>query len=142
MMFGEFRTVNVPADPLQDEKVAPDGAVAFPAVNFQKLVLTRTDPTIDFEWKGASPDPSVPADAFSVRWTGQVKPRYSETYTFHAMADDGVRMWVNGQLVIDDWHVHPATESRGSMALAAGQKYDVKGNARPRWVVQDLKPAS
>jgi hypothetical protein len=70
-------------------------------------VLTRTDPTINFNWSTGSPDPIVPADGFSARWTGRVKAQYSENYTFTFKADDGVRLWVNGQLLIDQWNALP-----------------------------------
>ena len=51
------------------------------------------------------------ADTFSVRWTGQVQPQFGETYTFHVTADDGVRLWVRGQLLIDRWS--PANQIGG-----------------------------
>jgi len=64
--------------------------------------------------------------SFSVRWTGQVIPRYSETYTFHTISNDGVRLWVNGRLLIDNWTDHSATEDRGKIRLTAGRKAGVK----------------
>jgi hypothetical protein len=70
-------------------------------------VLTRIDPNVNFNWADGSPDPSIDADHFSVRWTGQVQPRFSEDYTFTVNADDGVRLWVNGQLLIDQWNSLP-----------------------------------
>lgn len=87
--------------------------------------LTRTDATVSFNWGGNSPDPSLPIDGFSVRWTGQVQPQYSETYTFYANTDDGVRMWVNGVPIFNDWTNHPAQEFSGTVTLLAGQKYDI-----------------
>ena len=66
------------------------------------------------------------ADTFSVRWTGQVQAQYSQTYTFHVLADDGVRLWVNGRLLIDQWRDSTGKESSGSIALQAGVKYDIK----------------
>jgi hypothetical protein len=90
------------------------------------LGLTRTDPSLNFDWGNGSPDTAIPADHFSARWTGQIQPRYSETYTFYTTSDDGVRLWVNGQLVVDNWTDHPATENSGTITLVAGQKYDLK----------------
>jgi hypothetical protein len=87
--------------------------------------LSRTDPRIDFSWDGA-PDVGLPADGFSVRWTGQVEPLYTGLYTFYTTADDGVRVWVNGTLLIDDWNSHSPTESSGVASLVGGQKYDIK----------------
>lgn len=65
-------------------------------------------------------------DDFSVRWTGKVEPKHSETYTFHALSNDGVRLWVNGKLIVNNWTEHSAQEDAGTIALKAGQKYDLK----------------
>lgn len=95
--------------------VTPAGAVTF----------TRTDATVNFDW-GSDPGPGVGSDNFSVRWAGQVQPLYTETYTFYTASDDGVRLWVNGTQVIDNWTDHPATENSGAVALTAGQRYDIR----------------
>jgi len=97
----------------------------FAGTNFDTLALTRNDVQVDFSWSG-SPGTGVPADQFSVRWTGQIIPRYSQTYTFSTVSDDGVRLWVNGFLVIDNWTVHLATTNTGTIALTAGQTYPIK----------------
>jgi len=53
-------------------------------MNFNNLILTRTDPQINFNWGDpGSPDPAVPVDQFSVRWTGEVEAGFTETYTFY-----------------------------------------------------------
>ena len=75
-------------------------------VYFTALALTRTDATVDFDWASASPDPAVQADNFSVRWSGQVQAPVTGTYTFTTASDDGVRLYVNGQLLIDNWTDH------------------------------------
>jgi YD repeat-containing protein len=71
--------------------------------------LTRTDPNVNFNWGTGSPSPSVPGDQFSVRWRGEVRAQYSEAYTFCTLTDDGARLWVNGQLLIDRWTDQAAT---------------------------------
>lgn len=63
---------------------------------------------------------------YSVRWTGQVTPQHSETYTFHTISNDGVRLWVDGKLVIDNWTDHSATEDEGKIRLDAGRKVNIK----------------
>jgi RHS repeat-associated protein len=99
----------------------------FDSADLTNQLATRTDATVDFEWPGTTqPASGVNGDSFSVRWSGQVRPAYSETYTFYAAADEGVRLWVNGQLIIDNWTNQTPAESSGSITLVAGQKYDLK----------------
>jgi hypothetical protein len=88
--------------------------------------VTRVDPNVSFNWGTGSPDPSLGADTFSVRWSGTVTPLFGETYTFYAKTDDGARLWVNGQLLVDRWVNQGATEVSGAIALAAGTGYAVK----------------
>ncbi|MEH2322498.1 MAG: PA14 domain-containing protein [Nostoc sp.] len=95
-------------------------------IDFTNLKQTRTDATVNFNWGTGSPDPSIGAETFSARWTGQVEAKYSETYNFYSTADDGVRLWVNGQQIINKFVDQSATESSGAIALVAGQKYDIK----------------
>lgn len=68
-------------------------------------------------------------------------PKFTETYTFHMSSEDGVRLWVNGQLLIDNWTEHKATLNSNTIALEAGKLYDIKleffakggGEARLYW---------
>eukprot|EP00026_Physarum_polycephalum_P002887 Phypoly_transcript_02896.p1 GENE.Phypoly_transcript_02896~~Phypoly_transcript_02896.p1 ORF type:complete len:866 (+),score=110.51 Phypoly_transcript_02896:306-2600(+) len=91
-------------------------------------VATEIDATINFNWGTGKPTamPSgFPTDYFSVRWTGQVQPLYSGVYTFYASADDGVRLYVNNVLLINEWIAEPLTEWKATMTLTAGQKYNI-----------------
>ncbi len=88
--------------------------------------IDRIDQTIDFNWGYNSPGNNINSDSFSAEWTGQVKPLYSETYTFYTTSDDGVRLWVDGQQIINNWTGHSAKEDSGTITLNAGQKYDIK----------------
>src|ERR1051325_230119 len=94
--------------------------------NESNLAVTRNDPTVNFDWGADSPDPQVPIDHFSARWVGRVQAQYSETYTFYTTSNDGVRLWVNGQKLIDHWNAHATTENSGTIALSAGESYDIK----------------
>ena len=98
----------------------------FDNIDFTGTTLTRVDPTVDFNWGAGSPATLIGADTFSVRWTGQVVPQHSETYTFFTVSDDGVRLWVNGRQIIDNWTDHAATEDSGTIALTGGQRYDIR----------------
>lgn len=94
------------------------------------LRLYRLDASVDFTWlwwwAPVSPDPTVPEN-FSARWTGKVKPAYTQTYTFYTTADDGVRLWVDDVLLIDQWHgVYGATQYSATISLTANVQYPIK----------------
>ena len=101
-------------------------ATYFDNVNFTGAAVTRVDPTVNFDWGTKRPAAGIGADTFSARWTGAIRPRFTETYTFSTITDEGVRLWVDGRLVIDHWARHSAVEDRGSIALTAGRWYDVR----------------
>ncbi|HNT74534.1 MAG TPA: PA14 domain-containing protein [Anaerolineae bacterium] len=68
--------------------------------------VTRMDSFIGFEWNQAAPMDGIPSDGFSARWTRKLW-LYEDNYAFCARADDGVRVTVNGQRIIDEWHGSP-----------------------------------
>ncbi|MDB6111083.1 MAG: hypothetical protein JWR69_2833, partial [Pedosphaera sp.] len=88
--------------------------------------LVRTDATINFDWNTVSPNPAIPTNNYTVRWTGMVQPLFSQTYTFVTTTDDGMRLWVNGQLIIDHWAPQSPTTWSGSIALQALQLYSLE----------------
>jgi hypothetical protein len=93
--------------------------------NPTNLFLTRVDPVIDFIWtNGTMPDLSN--GLYTVRWTGQVQPQFSETYFFAVASDDGCRLWVNDQLLINKWQSQGLTTWTNAIALQAGTRYDLK----------------
>lgn len=97
-------------------------------VNFNRLAFRRADRNIDFEWTGTSPDTvRLPVgNAFTVQWHGGLVPRFSETYTLYTASDDGVRVWIDGKLVIDDWSIHAGAEDAAILPLEAGRVYDLR----------------
>lgn len=104
----------------------------------KQIYITRIDSTIDFNWVRNSPDPRIRVDHFTGEWTGFISPDYSEEYTFTAKADDGVRVWIDGKLIIDQWVKQEQTEDgfvqgaqtsathKSSIKLKKGQKYPIK----------------
>lgn len=89
------------------------------------LVGVRVDRRINFIWN-ASPIPGmVNPDGFSIRWFGKVEAPVSGLYTFKTNNDDGTRLWINNQLLIDDWNGHAPTWQQGTIYLNAGQKYPI-----------------
>ena len=71
--------------------------------------FTRDDPAIDFAWGKASPDRNIPADDFSVRWERWMLIDTPGTWAFTAIADNGVRLFIDDQLVIDAWNDQPTS---------------------------------
>ena len=81
--------------------------------------ITRYDAAINFMWGTGSPDPSIPVDHFSVRWTTSVYLN-AGTYRITTTTDDGVRVWVNGTRVIDQWRDQAPTAYTADVTLATG----------------------
>lgn len=98
----------------------------FNNVDLTGFVFSRVDPTVYFNWGRQAPGAGVDPETFSVRWTGFVQPKYSENYTFYTDSDDGVRVWVDNQLIIDNWTDHGVTENSGQITLAAGNFYPIR----------------
>ncbi len=94
--------------------------------NLTDLAVTRVDPTVNFNWSRTAPDPSIAKNIFSVRWQGEIEAEYSQTYTFRTTANDGVRLWVNGQLLIDHWTDHAVRQNQGKITLQAGEQYSIE----------------
>ena len=86
----------------------------------------RVDATVDFAWEGTAPAAGVPSHEFSVRWSGVIKPRYTERYTLHTRTDDGVRLWIDDKLVIDDWNRHAAKDNSAEVDLVADRRHRLR----------------
>lgn len=78
---------------------------ANPQARKDALLVRRTDPAIDFAWGGGAPDPLVTsrADAFGARWTKSFHADQASTYAVRAFADDGIRVIVDGSVVLEEW---------------------------------------
>ncbi|MEO7715376.1 MAG: PA14 domain-containing protein [Capsulimonas sp.] len=94
--------------------------------NFEQPLFKRPDPAINFNWTHKQVDARLPIwNPYSVRWTGKITPRYSETYTFYTASDDGVRLYIDGKLLIDNWSIHPASEDSAQVTLQANHPYPI-----------------
>ncbi len=87
-------------------------------------VYTRIDSMINFCW-GWSPPPGVPENQFSVRWTGKIIPPETRIYSLGTRTDDGARLYLNGQLIIDDWKEHGEKPNSTDVELKAGKEYEI-----------------
>jgi hypothetical protein len=105
--------------------------------------LTRHDPAIDFNWGTGSPAGGIPADGFSVRWT-RTATFTGGLYLFRAMVDDGIRVYVDGTLVIDEWRDGGRREVTAERRMTAGshtlrvEYYERGGVAVARFGWEDM----
>ncbi|MCX6343553.1 MAG: PA14 domain-containing protein [Armatimonadetes bacterium] len=117
----------VPTDSLSGPDGQPGGLKAeyFSDSDLKASAVIRTDKQINFNWWRA-PAEGVDQKKFSVRWTGQIKTAQAGAYKFSVDCDDGVRLWVNGKLLIDDWVGRPVKTISKGIVLDANTKYGIK----------------
>lgn len=108
-------------------------------LNFETLVGSRTDATLNMNWNNGSPMNGVNSDRFTARWRGQIEPRFTDNYTFHINSDNGRRVWVDGRLIIDRWVDDWNIEYTGGIALTAGRKYDIVVEYFENWGGANIK---
>lgn len=81
--------------------------------------LIQSEASPNHNWGAGSPVASIPADNFSARWTS-VQTLEAGTYQINVQADDGVRVYVNGVLYIDQFHLASAQVYSANVTLPAG----------------------
>lgn len=90
-----------------------------------EFVVNRVDQTVNFDWGSGQPHPDIPGDNFSVRWNGIFTAPHDsgiDSYRFTVRTNDGVRLYANGELVIDDWTSHAPTSFQYERDLATGEE--------------------
>ena len=92
----------------------------YQGTGFEKLVRTRVDKRIKFNWGSGGPLRGV-NDNFSIRWTGAITVPEDGQYRFFARSDDGIRLWINDTLVVENWSTHAPTLDGGTITLPAGR---------------------
>lgn len=92
----------------------------YKGVNFRELVKRRRDLTIDFAFRNAGPMRSLGAENYSVRWTGFLRVPNDGQYELLTRSDDGVRLWIDNELIIDNWNVHRSAMDKAVRPLTAG----------------------
>ena len=104
---------------------APLTAEYFADPDFATLAGSGTAASLRFDWTAGSPHPALPADGFSVRWSGMLRPRVSETYRFAVRSKDRVRVTVGGLLVVDGWKGNRDLDETTTIDLEAGHEYPI-----------------
>jgi hypothetical protein len=98
-----------------------------PESDFRSAYSWRTDGVIDFNWGTGSPIAGWTADNFSVRWVGWVLAPSAGQYVFQTESDDGIRVWLNGQMIVDNWTDHgPTLNNSASVTLLSGSANAIK----------------
>jgi beta-glucosidase len=88
--------------------------------------LVRTDKQVDFQWGEGSFANGQPVDHFSERWTGYFIPKTEDDYRFYTSADDGVRLYLDDEVAINDWKRHGETLNTFVKHLEAGKAYKIR----------------
>jgi outer membrane protein OmpA-like peptidoglycan-associated protein len=94
--------------------------------HFEEKLITRTEAQVNYQWSGKPWLPGLEELSFSARWTGVLYAPAEGTYTLIARVDDGIRLWLGGQLLIDEWHGQSVTTYRRIVRMKAGKYYNLK----------------
>ena len=98
----------------------------YSGLNFERFVKTRHDALIDFYWPEEQPMPGVPAEEFTVRWTGWLVPPITGHYVLHLTVDDGARLWLDGKQLLDEWRGQPLGYYSVPIDLQGGRPYRLR----------------
>jgi hypothetical protein len=107
-------------------------------------VVVRNDPDVNFNWGRNAPAVGVPVDYFSARWTRQLSFPATQPYRFVLSSDDGVRLWIDSTLIIDEWHAATPTAYTRDVNLTAGwhsfriEYYEGSGDAYVQFSIQSV----
>ena len=89
-------------------------------------VMRRVDPSVNFNWGFNGVSPRLKQN-YSVRWTGVLTPSASADYVLGFTGQDGYRVWIDGQLLVEDWSRHrPSTTVTKAIHLDQGHTYALK----------------
>lgn len=107
----------------------------------------RAEEWVNFEPANQAPDPFIPSFPISIRWSGKLRPEVSGDYTIYYTADDGSRLFINGEKLIDAWVERSIATDSVSLHLEAGKEYDIRAEyfnnrdnavARLYWKIPDI----
>lgn len=131
----------IPGDNLENRDIENNGLTGtyYDDLNFLGKAETRIDKVFNFDWSGIQPVEGIEYETYSVSWTGFILAPTTDTYTFYAEADDGVRLSVNGRQLINNWRDGSLQEFKGTISLSAGKMYAIKVEYYNKYHLANLK---
>jgi len=115
----------VPADCLTTDSGAPGlTAEYFDGVQFNRLVNTRVDPAVEFDWNFAAPE-HLQKDNYSVRWRGKLVAKESGTHEIAVVSEGSAALYIDGEKVIDNWQEHRRQVDFARIELEANTPVDI-----------------
>jgi outer membrane protein OmpA-like peptidoglycan-associated protein len=130
LLWGCWLAVALPSVPsmAQSAPTSGDGIKGdyYEGTDFERFVLSRRDASLAFNWGQQPPAAGMPSENFSVRWTGWLLPPASGRYIFHVTVDDGIRIWVNDKLILNEWRGQPVSNYTAAVELKANQPYRLR----------------
>ena len=117
----------IPARQLYDDDGQPGGLTAsyFRGEDFNEPIATRTDPQVDFNWS-VDPPAGVPHDHYSARWSGWIEAEQAGDYNVYVTSDDGIRVWIDNRLVMEDWTNHAPETHTAKLNFAAHSRHRIR----------------
>ncbi len=121
----------VPAGVLQTPEGKPGLAVKYyRGTNFETLASEEIDARIDHTWPGAPleapPEGLDDCFNFSARWEGVLTIPETGEYEIGTVADDGVRFWLDDEMIVDDWTAHAMQYHGQKRLFTKGQQVRLK----------------
>lgn len=108
---------------VRDFREGPWRGAYYSTIDFEGEPLVRREGDVRFDWKRRSPSPELPEDAFSVRWDTCMELPESREVTFQLVSDDGSRLYIDGELVVDNWGRHGERSRGADVPLTAGMHH-------------------
>ena len=98
----------------------------FDGKDFDRFVSAAYVDNINDAWYDVPPVSGIDPHNCSIRWTGKLRPSKTETYLFSALVDDGIRVWIDNKLIIDQWGLNDVGVFNGKIELIADTDYNLK----------------
>ena len=98
----------------------------YDGTNFERFVTKAYVGNIEDYWDEHPPVSGIDPHSCSIRWTGKLTPAKTANYVFSAVVDDGIRVWIDGEIIINQWYLNDMGIFNGKKELLAHHSYDIK----------------